>query len=293
VETTGGFHVAVEDDSGRSLPTYFYGGQVFVLGSFGDRYRVRIENRTGRRVEAVLTVDGRDAVSGERGSYAGRGYLVPAHGSVVVDGFRQSLSSVAAFRFTSPSGSYSSRMGSPENVGVIGVAFFREAARPPQKIAKPRPRRDHERAAPRSSKPSASQRKNKNPRAGAAAPEASAPSTGAGRAQAESRSYDYDGYRRYDRYDEGYYYDGPRDNLGTEYGEDRYSPVAEVPFRRANPSRPDRVVTLRYDDASGLQARGIDVYPDYPDYDWASWRYRYRPDPFPNTADRRFAPPPP
>ena len=47
---------------------------------------------------------------------------------------------------TSPEGSYSSQMGTPENVGVIGVAIFPERVHPmllrprPQQLA-PRPRR--------------------------------------------------------------------------------------------------------------------------------------------------------
>jgi len=48
------------------------------------------------------------------------------YGTVVVDGFRRSLDETAAFRFSRPSSSYSARMGTPENVGVIGVAFFSE-----------------------------------------------------------------------------------------------------------------------------------------------------------------------
>src|SRR2546422_280885 len=83
--------------------------------------------RGDRRVEAVVSVDGRDVVSGNPGDYMReRGYIIPPHGSVVVDGFRQSLSRAAAFRFSRPGSSYSSRMGTPENVGVIGVAFFGE-----------------------------------------------------------------------------------------------------------------------------------------------------------------------
>ena len=82
---------------------------------------------TGERVEAVVTVDGRDVVSGELGNYKRqRGYVIEAYGSVVIEGFRQSLDQVAAFRFTDIGNSYSARRGSGQHVGVIGVAVFKE-----------------------------------------------------------------------------------------------------------------------------------------------------------------------
>ena len=87
-------------------------------------------------VEAVLTVDGRDAVSGDVGNYKTQRYVIDPYGSIVVDGFRKSLSKVAAFRFTTPGDSYSSRRGTPQNVGVVGVAIFKERA----PIQRPRPR---------------------------------------------------------------------------------------------------------------------------------------------------------
>src|SRR5262249_41998434 len=37
----------------RRLPTYYQGGRSYVMGMFGDRYRIRVTNPTSRRVEAV------------------------------------------------------------------------------------------------------------------------------------------------------------------------------------------------------------------------------------------------
>jgi hypothetical protein len=50
-----------------------------------------------------------------------------------------------------------------------------------------------------------------------------------------------------------------RPGLGTEFGEEMGSPVHEVQFVRANPSRPSVVLGMRYDDRQGLMALGIDV----------------------------------
>jgi hypothetical protein len=119
--------VTVVDEAGRELRTFHHAGQSFVLGRYGERYDIRVENHTGRRVETIVSVDEREVVGGRIGDFVNeRGYLIDAYGEVVIDGFRQSLDAVAAFRFSRPENSYSSRMGTPENVGVIGVAVFPE-----------------------------------------------------------------------------------------------------------------------------------------------------------------------
>ncbi len=268
------YEIVLEDEFGNRLPTYPHRGEVFAQGREGQRYNVRIVNHSSRRVEAVVTVDGRDVLSGQAGNYkTQRGYLVPAHGSVVIDGFRTSLSEVAAFRFTSPANSYSSRMGTPENVGVIGAAFFSERAREPvyrpQIPARPSP--------PKSSSESRRQHGDldrqglgSSGRAESGVRAEAKPSAPRAAESAPSRSY------------------APRDravddtsNIGTEYGEQRYSAVTEVPFQRARKS-PDRVLTMRYDDYEGLLARGVLPRPTPRPY--------AGPSAFPVN---RFAPPPP
>jgi hypothetical protein len=252
------YALVAEDESGRVLPTFHHRGQVFVMGRAGERYNLRLENYTGRRVEAVVSVDGRDVLSGQAGDYVRqRGYIIPAYGSVRIEGFRTSLETVAAFRFTTPGNSYSARMGTPENVGVLGAAFFPEA--PPrrvrQPIARPRARREAEQSKRASGDGAPSARAER--RSGAAPAAASAP------AEAFAESDD-------------------ASNIGTEYGEARHSYVSEVAFKRHHPNRPSRLLTLRYDDRQGLQARGIlPVRPARP---------HQPPEAFPLS---RFAPPPP
>lgn len=132
----------VEDDSGRGLPTFDHLSRRYVLGSIGSRYRIRVTNPTASRVEAVVSVDGLDVIDGLTASVGKRGYVVPAFGDVVIDGFRTSRDSVAAFRFSSVADSYAGRKDQDRNVGVIGVAIFRERAEPmPLEIPRPRPRR--------------------------------------------------------------------------------------------------------------------------------------------------------
>jgi hypothetical protein len=134
--------LTLESPGGGSVQTYWHAGSLYAAGNNGGRYNIRLQNNTGERVEAVVTVDGRDVVSGELGNYKRqRGYVIEAYGSVVIEGFRQSLDQVAAFRFTDIGNSYSARRGSGQHVGVIGVAVFKEyqprrpQPRPPTPIA--------------------------------------------------------------------------------------------------------------------------------------------------------------
>jgi hypothetical protein len=250
----GGFSLRLETTDGVALRNFHFRGTRWVQGVYGEPYQVRLFNSTPRRVEAVVSIDGRDAINGRRGSMTERGYVLAPYGSMVIRGFRQSLSQVAEFRFTAPSASYSARMGTPENVGVIGVAFFSERQ---FTYRESEPQAEYRRPAPSAegAAPGARPRhKSSSPRP------APAPSDRGARDEAS--------------------------NLGTEYGDSRYSPVSEVYFERANARQPDEVLTLRYDDATGLRRRGVLVEPRP---HWPS-AVRQSPEPFP---DNRFAPAPP
>jgi hypothetical protein len=119
-----GISVALNDDAGRPLPAFYAGGHTYAIGEAGQRYTIVVSNETGVRVEAVASVDGLDVLDGQSADYDKRGYLVPAWGSVEIDGFRQSNDHVAAFRFGSVRDSYAARTGTDRNVGIIGVAVF-------------------------------------------------------------------------------------------------------------------------------------------------------------------------
>lgn len=119
--------VAVIDrDSGATLPAYQYNEKFYVAGTPGHRYDVRLTNHGPGRVLAVLSVDGVNAISGETASPDQSGYVLDAYASTEVKGWRKSLSEVAQFNFTNLGNSYAARTGRPDNVGVIGVAVFRE-----------------------------------------------------------------------------------------------------------------------------------------------------------------------
>ncbi|HEY4103613.1 MAG TPA: hypothetical protein VGM44_06965, partial [Polyangiaceae bacterium] len=244
-------------------------------------------------------------------------YVIAPHDSMLIEGFRRSMEQVATFRFTSPQNSYSARMGTPENVGVIGVAFFSERVPPPRPvIARPLPTRpmraprrapDYDYSSPSfegefgaHDKPSDNRMKMQHPRPmparasaqGSAGPSA-APS-GAGDSEAarerDSAPAKSAAAKRAAKGAPQTQDDYPSDsvnNLGTEFGETRESVIGSTSFDRASPAHPVLVATLRYDDADGLSARGIDLsslgyYSRRPSND--------EPQPFPLS---RFAQPPP
>jgi hypothetical protein len=114
--------------SGEILPMHWHGGERYVAGEPGREYEIRLLNRGHGRVLAVTSVDGVNVISGKTASPQQGGYVLDAWGLVDIDGWRKSLDEVAAFYFTALPDSYAARTGRPDNVGVIGIALFRERA---------------------------------------------------------------------------------------------------------------------------------------------------------------------
>ncbi len=274
---------------GNQAETFEHRGETFIMGQHGQRYTLRVHNRTGRRVEAVVSVDGLDVVDGKSADVNKRGYLVGAWSSVDIDGWRLSQYEAATFRFGSVSSSYAASKGKARNVGVIGVAVFPERVYPQRPIYRPTPvpygyRRDGYAPSHRSYEESddkgigsvhggASQGAPAAAPADsyAAAPQADA-SAATGRAGGGMR-------KRSDAQN--------RPGLGTEFGEAVGSQVHEVEFVRANGSYPALTLGMRYNDRSGLIAMGVDVDgPYYSDVD-----LRETAEPFPVSA-RQYARPP-
>lgn len=112
--------------SGRTLPVHEHEGRLYVAGEPRHQYELRIRNSSGARVLAVTSVDGVNVISGKTAAENQGGYVIGAWSSVEIEGWRKSLDEVATFYFTRLSDSYAARTGRPHNVGVIGVALFRE-----------------------------------------------------------------------------------------------------------------------------------------------------------------------
>ncbi|HEX5661753.1 MAG TPA: hypothetical protein VFX59_31395 [Polyangiales bacterium] len=221
--------------NGEPVRTFAHRGQTYVLGQEGDRYVLRIHNRSARRIEAVVTVDGLDVIDGEQGDFATkRGYLVPAYGSVDIEGWRVSNEQAAAFRFAPIGESYAAKTGRARNVGVIGMAVF-----PERVIERPRPR-------PVAPVPYYYERESRA--AGSADKSAQvAPAAPAAEEARDDAAPAKGSVRR------------ERSGLGTEYGEALYSQIEHVSFTRANATRPAVLLGARYNDRRGLITLGIDV----------------------------------
>ncbi|HEY4243130.1 MAG TPA: hypothetical protein VGM88_25130 [Kofleriaceae bacterium] len=122
----GALGVSLVDDGGQVLGGVAAADRTLVVGQDGERYRIVVHNATAARFEVVASVDGLDVIDGKPADPNRRGYLVNPHDDLVIDGFRTSNDTVAAFRFGAVADSYAAQTSGDRNVGVIGLAVFAE-----------------------------------------------------------------------------------------------------------------------------------------------------------------------
>jgi len=233
----------IDRDTGSTLPVHGHDGKLYVAGTPGHRYSVRIYNHTGARVLTVLSVDGVNAVTGETADAMQSGYVLGPWQSTEIDGWRKNMSEVADFNFTSLGNSYAARTGRPDNVGVIGVAVFRE-----KQVWRERDDKIAMREAP-AAPPATAADAAAQPAPAQAAKSAGAPA-GAARA--------YDGLAT----NEAAVRPVPRpeESLGTGHGARETSYASYTSFERES-SRPNEVVSVWYDSYNNLVARGVIPQP--------------------------------
>jgi hypothetical protein len=118
----------VDRQTGQALPTWPHRGQRWVEGTPAHGYALRLTNLTGARVLVVVSVDGVNAVSGQDARADQDGYVLAPWQTTEVTGWRKSMQEVAQFVFTDLHDSYAARTGRGDNIGVIGIAAFRERA---------------------------------------------------------------------------------------------------------------------------------------------------------------------
>jgi hypothetical protein len=222
----------VDRSRGETLPTWRHRGDTWIAGRPGDRYAVRLTNRSAGRVLVVLSVDGVNAVSGESAAVGQTGYVLDAYQTAEITGWRKSYSEAAAFYFTALPDSYAARTGRPDNVGVIGAAVFRERV--------PEPAFGHslQPAEPVAKSGAASGRMQAEAHSPSAASADAAPS------ESEARRSRSELARRDEK------------KLGTGHGEREYSPTTQTRFERAS-SQPAEIVQVRYDSWQNLLASGV------------------------------------
>jgi len=207
----------VDRTTGERLPIIGHRGERWVAGVPGHRYAIGVRNHSDGRVLAVMSVDGLNVVTGETAGWDQRGYVFAPGERYDIAGWRKSQERIAAFEFSALPDSYAARTGRPDNVGVIGVALFREAPRPavsvlPQTSQSPQSL-DAQAPAPTGAAQAAPERS-----------DASAPET--------------------------------RTRLGTAHGRGENSRVSYADFERAQAS-PDEIIMIRYDRRENLIAMGV------------------------------------
>jgi hypothetical protein len=247
--------LVIDRDSGVPLRTYYHHGEYWVAGNPGARYAIEIRNTLHQRVLAVTSVDGINVLTGDTARWDQSGYVLHGEEAYEITGWRKSQAEVADFEFTAVSNSYAARTGRSGNVGVIGVAVFRE--RVPEHATATAP------SAAASAPPSAR--------------ESGAESNTGGGAEVD------DGAARAAQRSDAVAQPAPPARLGTGHGTRERSYVEFTDFTRAN-SRPNEMVRIRYDSRENLLALGIipRAAPVAGD-----------PNPFPGSSLVHFVPDPP
>jgi hypothetical protein len=215
----------IDRDNGSALPVHYFRGEYWVAGRPGARYAIEVRNRMGERLLAVTSVDGVNVLSGDSAGWDQAGYVFSPGERYQITGWRKSDAEVAAFTFTDSPNSYAERTGRPANVGVIGVALFRERTYPSYYAPPAYPS-----AQAGAGEPAARAQAENSASAGkySAAPMLQAPS--------------------------------PAAKLGTGHGERESSYVSRTDFERMQ-SQPNEVIHIRYDSMDNLVAMGVIARP--------------------------------
>ena len=209
--------LVIDRDSGMPLRTYYHRGEDWVAGNPGSRYAIEIRNTLHQRLLAVTSVDGINVLTGDTARWDQSGYVLHGEEAYEITGWRKSQAEVAVFEFAAAPNSYAARTGRSANIGVIGVAVFRE--RLPGQVASTAP-------------------------GGAPAPPA--------RENAEELERSADSAQRPGAAAQT----APLAKLGTGHGPREQSAVEFTDFVRAS-SRPNEIVRIRYDSRENLIALGI------------------------------------
>ena len=181
--------------------------------------------------------------------------MLSAHECADINGWRKNDTSTAAFYFTELPDAYAARTGRPENVGVIGVAFFRER---PQRISwKDSPARI---AASPATEPAARQD------AADASATAESRKSNAAEARGEMAA--------------AAPAPAPMAKIGTGHGRREWSYVQTTQFERET-AAPNETIAIHYDRRENLIAMGVLPPPSLARSvnPFPAWTPRFVPDP--------------
>ena len=304
----------IDRDTGVALSPHLFHGEYWVAGRPGATYSIEIRNRLGERLLAVTAVDGVNVVSGATAGWNQIGYVFGPGESYEITGWRKSDAEVAAFTFTDLADSYAARTGRPANVGIIGVALFREGQSPrislppPATLSVPTPPPVPVAKAPATGhsipevvvRTQPDHREQSLPAPGASAAPIAPPTPSAAPAPfASSAPFSAsipvpDTLARAGSSERGTQPPGSTSTsiapeqrtapkLGTGHGVHEYSFVSHTEFERLQ-TEPNEIIRIRYDSLDNLVAMGILARPR-PAVPAAN--------PFPASAQQQYVPDPP
>lgn len=130
--------VKIVTDGGYVFPTYPTTApngsyRAYLEAKRNAGYGIRIKNHTDRRIAIVVTVDGRNIISGKK-SYlrnTEKFYILNRYAEATYRGWRTSSDTINRFFFTEESNSYANAWGDNSAMGVIAVAAYAEKIPPP------------------------------------------------------------------------------------------------------------------------------------------------------------------
>jgi hypothetical protein len=274
----------IDRRSGVELTPHLHHGEYWVAGTPGATYAIEIRNQIGERILAVTSVDGVNVISGTTAGWNQTGYVFDPGVSYQITGWRKSDAEVAAFTFTASPNSYAERTGRPANIGVIGVAVFRE--RQPQPVYVPPVSSAPSPVPPEvaSAKPMQPDQPMANAPAGSASMReqdgrANPPAAPAPESKSTRRS---DSSTAQNLAPPVHVAPLPAPKLGTGHGDREVSYVNHTEFSRMQP-QPNEIIRIRYDSLENLIAMGIVERPHV-----AAALIN----PFPATTEQQYVPDP-
>lgn len=130
--------VDIINDRGRAfrhIPTSSKAYNVkrgYIQAKKGKRYSLRLRNTSNKRVGLVVTVDGRNILSGKKSWLRSneKMYILDPYETAIYDGWRTGKNRVNRFFFTNAGNSYANAWGDRTAMGVIAIAVFNERPRP-------------------------------------------------------------------------------------------------------------------------------------------------------------------
>ncbi|MEE9303707.1 MAG: hypothetical protein V3U84_07960 [Thiotrichaceae bacterium] len=125
--------IEIINDRGRRFAKHqhrngYKSRRAYLEAKKGQNYKIRVRNRTNKRIAVVIAVDGRNIISGKKSNLQNheRMYVLAPHQSATYKGWRTGKNSVNRFYFTASGDSYAAAWGDRSAMGVIAAAVYEE-----------------------------------------------------------------------------------------------------------------------------------------------------------------------